>query len=226
MIESTQPTQPDSQPSPAEDTQQTDLLQPDSPEAVSLNVAPPSTEAETRRPRLRVPGFLGELVRTVVFVVLATALFDLAIPRSVVEGSSMVPTFHNGDRLVISRVHLLFGDIDYNNIIVFNSMNVNEPNTMIIKRVVGLPGDTIEFREQRVYRNGEELDEDYINEVCTDYKCPDQVTTLGPEEYFVMGDNRNHSLDSRRYGAVTLDHVVGRVVLRYWPLEGIGLIDE
>lgn len=226
MIESTQPQQPGSQPSNSDDALQVIPAQPISSDSVPQDAVPPSTEAETRRPRLRVPSFWGEMVRTVIFVVLATALFDLAIPRSVVEGSSMVPTFHDGDRLVISRVHLLFGEIDYNNIIVFNSMNANEPNTMIIKRVVGLPGDTIELREQRVYRNGEELDEDYINEICTAYKCPDQVTTLGPDEYFVMGDNRNHSLDSRRYGAVTLDHVVGRVVLRYWPLEAIGLIDE
>lgn len=225
-MEPTQPQQPDALTSTPDDALQAIPAQAVSSDAAPPDAAPPSTEAETRRPRLHVPSFWGELVRTVVFVVLATALFDLAIPRSVVEGSSMVPTFHDGDRLVISRVHLLFGEIDYNNIIVFNSMNVNEPNTMIIKRVVGLPGDTIEFREQRVYRNGEELDEDYINEVCTAYKCPDQVVTLGPEEYFVMGDNRNHSLDSRRYGAITLDHVVGRVVLRYWPPEAIGVIDE
>ncbi|MCB9459313.1 MAG: signal peptidase I [Anaerolineaceae bacterium] len=210
-----------------ESTQQAPTEAPLSVETEAIAQQPATEpEVEVRRPRLRVPGFLGELVRTVVFVVLATALFDLAIPRSVVEGSSMVPTFHDGDRLVISRVHLLFGEINYNDIVVFNSMNVNEPNTMIIKRIIGLPGDTIEFRQQHVYRNGEELAEDYINEECTAFKCPDQMTTLGPEEYFVMGDNRNHSLDSRRYGAVTLDHMVGRVVLRYWPLDAIGPIDE
>ncbi|MCA9887047.1 MAG: signal peptidase I [Anaerolineae bacterium] len=210
-----------------ESTQQAPTEAPLSVETEAIAQQPATEpEVEVRRPRLRVPGFLGELVRTVVFVVLATALFDLAIPRSVVEGSSMVPTFHDGDRLVISRVHLLFGEINYNDIVVFNSMNVNEPNTMIIKRIIGLPGDTIEFRQQHVYRNGEELAEDYINEECTAFKCPDQITTLGPQEYFVMGDNRNHSLDSRRYGAVTLDHMVGRVVLRYWPLDAIGPIDE
>ncbi|MCA9891638.1 MAG: signal peptidase I [Anaerolineae bacterium] len=210
-----------------ESTQQAPTEAPSSADTEAIPQQPVSEpEVEVRRPRLRVPGFLGELVRTIVFVVLATALFDLAIPRSVVEGSSMVPTFHDGDRLVISRVHLLFGEINYNDIVVFNSMNVNEPNTMIIKRIIGLPGDTIEFRQQHVYRNGEELAEDYINEECTAFKCPDQITTLGPQEYFVMGDNRNHSLDSRRYGAVTLDHMVGRVVLRYWPLDAIGPIDE
>ncbi|MCA9884455.1 MAG: signal peptidase I [Anaerolineae bacterium] len=210
-----------------ESTQQAPTEAPLSVETEAIAQQPATEpEVEVRRPRLRVPGFLGELVRTVVFVVLATALFDLAIPRSVVEGSSMVPTFHDGDRLVISRVHLLFGEINYNDIVVFNSMNVNEPNTMIIKRIIGLPGDTIEFRQQHVYRNGEELAEDYINEECTAFKCPDQITTLSSEEYFVMGDNRNHSLDSRRYGAVTLDHMVGRVVLRYWPLDAIGPIDE
>lgn len=178
-----------------------------------------------RKPRLHVRGFLGETLRTVIFVIVVTVLFDLAIPRSLVEGRSMVPTFHDGDRLIVSRVHYLFDKPDHNDFIVFNSMSPNEPNTMIIKRVIGVPGDTIELRDQRVYLNGQEIEEDYINEACATYNCPDERVELGEDEYFVMGDNRNHSYDSRDYGAVTLDHIIGRVILRYWPLDALGLLE-
>lgn len=179
------------------------------------------------RPRLRRPGFFAEIVRTLLFVVAVTVLFDMGIPRSLVDGSSMQPTFINGERLIVSRIHYLLFEPERGQVVVFNSMNPREDaqGVMLIKRVIGLPGETVTFREGEVYIDGDLLDEPYILEACrTSFRCPDREYTLGTDEYFVMGDNRNNSQDSRRFGAVSQNHLVGRVLFRYWPLNRIGLI--
>lgn len=176
------------------------------------------------RPRLRLPGIPGEIIRTIIFIVVVTVLFDMAVPRSLVDGRSMQPTFEDAERLIVSRVHFLITEPDRGDIVVFNSVNPNELDVMLIKRVVGLPGDIIRFTGQQVFVNGILIDEPYIKEACSEFRCPDNETVLGAEEYFVMGDNRNNSQDSRRLGAIPLDHIVGRVVFRYWPPERVGII--
>ena len=108
----------------------------------------------------------------------------------------------------------------------FNSVDENDPEVMLIKRVIGLPGETIRFTDQNLYINDVLVTEDYINEICTEFRCADNETVLGDDEYFVMGDNRNNSQDSRRLGAIPLDHIVGRVVFRYWPPERIAVIEH
>lgn len=178
------------------------------------------------RPRLKIAGMLMEIMSTVVFVIAVTVLFDLAIPRSQVDGHSMEPTFYGNDRLVVSRVNYLLGDPERGDILVFNSLNEREAEqgVMLIKRVVGLPGDTVEMQNQQVYINGEALDESYIKEACQQSRCPDDTWTLGEDEYFMMGDNRNNSRDSRRFGTVPITKIIGKVIFRYWPLSTLGTI--
>lgn len=178
------------------------------------------------RPKLKTPGLIMEIISTVVFIVAVTVLFDLAIPRSLVDGHSMEPTFYGDDRLVVSRVNYLIGEPQRGDILVFNSLvpSEAEQGIMLIKRVVGLPGDTIEFREQTLYINGTEYPEPYIKEACQMNRCRDEIWELGADEYFMMGDNRNNSRDSRRFGPVPITKIVGQVVFRYWPLPSIGII--
>ena len=178
------------------------------------------------RPPLQLPGLLREIVGTLVFVLAVTVLFDLAIPRSLVDGHSMEPTFYGDDRLVVSRVHYLLGAPNRGDILVFNSLVPSEAERgiMLIKRVVGLPGETVELRDAQIHINGEPLSELYIKEPCRTLRCSDQAWILGKDEYFMMGDNRNNSRDSRRFGAVPLSKIVGQVVLRYWPLSSAGLM--
>ncbi len=178
------------------------------------------------RPRLKTSGLLAEIISTVIFVIAVTVLFDLAIPRSLVDGHSMEPTFHGDDRLVVSRVHYLLSAPERSDIIVFNSLVPSEAErgVMLIKRVVGLPGETVELRDQQVHINGAPLDEPYIVEACRLSRCHDDSWVLGENEYFVMGDNRNNSRDSRRFNAVPLQKIVGQVVFRYFPLASIGII--
>jgi signal peptidase I len=175
------------------------------------------------RPPLRLPGIVQEIFRTILFVMTVMVLFDMAAPRSLVEGSSMQPSFYNGDRLVISRLNYLVTMPGRGEIVVFNTVNPGEPaETMLIKRVIGLPGETVAFQDNQVYINGALLDEPYINEDCR--SCADKTWTLKEDEYFVMGDNRNHSHDSRSFGAVPFNHIVGTVICRYFPLNRAGLI--
>ena len=185
-----------------------------------------SHTGELPRPRLRTPGLLLELVSTAVFIVAVTVLFDLAIPRSLVDGHSMEPTFYGQDRLVVSRVHYLLGEPQRGDILVFNSLVPSEAanGTMLIKRLIGLPGETVELRDQQIHIGGQPLDETYVKEPCRISSCSERTWELGENEYFVMGDNRNNSRDSRRFGPVPLYKIVGQVIFRYFPLNSIGII--
>lgn len=180
---------------------------------------------KSAKPRLRNNNrLILEIVSTILFLLAANTLFDMTIPRSLVDGRSMLPTFHDGERLVISRIDYMLHAPERGDVIVLNSVNPNEPDVMLIKRVVGLPGDIVELRAQQVYINGVLLNEPYINEPCTPNRCKDASWALAAGEYFVMGDNRNHSNDSRSFGVIPIGHIVGHVVIRYWPPDQIGWI--
>jgi signal peptidase I len=173
------------------------------------------------RPRLRRPGLLRELLNNLFFIAAALVLSEIAFPRSSISGPSMQPTLWAGQHLLISRVDYLFGEPQYLDIAVFDPPDTSDD--MLIKRVIGLPGDTIEIRDQLVYRNGQLLDEPYfVNAPCEPYKCPDKSWTLGENEYFMMGDNRNHSNDSRAFGPIHRQHIVGKALWRYLPLNQFG----
>lgn len=179
------------------------------------------------RPKLRRYSFLRELIGMIGFGLAVFTLLQLATPQSIVQGRSMQPTFNDGQRLLISRINYMVGDPQYGDIIVFNSPDPqtdNEPP--LIKRLIGLPGDIIEIIDTEVYRNGELLDEPYINEPCTRFKCQDERWELGPDEYFMMGDNRNHSNDSRSFGPVREDLIIGEAIFRFWPPDQLGTVHQ
>ena len=157
------------------------------------------------RPNLPTLSWVKELFSTIAFIVAVYTLLQLALPRSVIQGRSMQPNFVEGQRLVISRVNYLFGEPQRGDIIVFNAPNTSPNTPPLIKRVIGLPGEEVALRDQQVYINGELLDEPYVDEPCLPARCrdtEDDPWVLGPDEYFMMGDNRNNSRDSRRFGAV------------------------
>ena len=183
---------------------------------------PTSYSNELPRPRLKLPNMLMEIVSTAIFIVAVAVLFDLAIPRSLVDGHSMQPTFYADDRLVVSRVHYLLDEPQRGDILVFNSLE--QPGVMLIKRVVGLPGEMVELHNQTISINGKALDEAYVKEPCHINRCADNAWILAENEYFMMGDNRNNSRDSRHFGPVPLNKIVGQVVFRYWPLTTVGTI--
>jgi signal peptidase I len=177
------------------------------------------------RPRLQNRGItraLREIVETLALIAVIYAFVNLVSARFVVDGRSMEPNFETGQFLIVNRVNYMLGTPSRGDIIVFHyPRNVEQD---YIKRVIGLPGESVELRNQQVYINGELLEEPYINEPCEPSRCRDDIWQLGEDEYFVMGDNRNHSQDSRVFGPVHEQFIVGEALLRYWPPDKIGLL--
>ena len=176
------------------------------------------------RPQLRRRGFLFEIIETLVLIGSIYALVDLASVRFYVDGPSMEPNFYTGQRVIVSRVNYMVTNPERGEIIVFESPDRPGVDPPLIKRVVGLPGETVEIRETKVYINGQELAEPYINEACNTSRCRDNIWELGADEYFVMGDNRNRSRDSRVFNAITREHIIGEALIRYWPPQDWDLL--
>lgn len=184
---------------------------------------PADTPAPPRPPVNRF-GLMRELFDLLIWIGVIYVLVNLSTVRFVVQGPSMEPTFYDGQYLIVSRIDYLIGDPQRGDVIVFHYPNNTSED--YIKRVIGVPGDTVEIRDTLVYVNGQQLDEPYINEPCTEQRCRDTLVTLAADEYYVMGDNRNRSRDSRasNFGAVTREYIVGKVFVRYWPPTDWGIL--
>jgi len=153
----------------------------------------------------------------VITLVLALCIFfavQFTIQSCQVDGSSMLPSFENGQRVLVIKAAYWFGEPNRGDVIIFHSENNSGEN--LIKRVIGLPGETVEVKNGLVYIDGAPLDEPYIAEAPSQ----DYASTLIPDGYyFVMGDNRNHSNDSRSWGPLPERDIIGRTWLTYWPFS-------
>jgi signal peptidase I len=145
---------------------------------------------------------------------------NLIAPRYIVDGASMQPNFETGEWIIVSRLPYLFGTPQRGDVVI---LDFDDPQDDLIKRVVALPGETVEVHDSRVYVNGVALDEPYIN---AEPRYTYEPITLGPDEYYVLGDNRNNSRDSHAFGAVTQDHIMGRAWLIYWPPPNWGIVPQ
>lgn len=179
---------------------------------------------ELPRPRLRRRDLLYELVETLVLILAIYALVDLASVRFYVDGPSMEPNFYTAQRVIVSRVNYLLGTPERGEIIVFESPDDPRNDPPLIKRVIGLPGDSIEIHDQYVFINGQQINEPYINEPGLTNANEYGSVVLGPDEYFVMGDNRNRSRDSRAFGPIKREHIIGEALIRYWPPQDWALL--
>lgn len=166
-----------------------------------------------------------EVLEIIVSIVVIYTIVNLLSMRYIVHGSSMFPTFQEGQFLIVSRFHYWFEKPERGDVVVFHAPS--NPSEDYIKRVIGIAGDRIEFRDQQLFVNGERVDESYITDSCSRFSCPDRLWEEIPADaYFVLGDNRNSSVDSRRpnVGFVNRDLLIGKVLFRYWPLNEIQLI--
>ncbi len=179
------------------------------------------------RPRLSRPSLLREILETLILIALVYTLVNLATVRFYIEGPSMQPNFWAGQFLIVSRAHYLLGLPERGDIVVFDPPGdddqVDDP--LLIKRLIGLPGDHVEVREGSVYINGEPLGEPYLHDIGSPVRCSSQCdVVLGSGQYFLMGDNRNNSRDSRVFGAVDRHRIVGEAIVRYWPPQDWGIV--
>lgn len=159
-------------------------------------------------------------------IVIAASLFIVTFigQRTVVDGHSMNDTLQDGDNLVVDKLTYRFSDINRFDIVVFR--NHNDKHLFYIKRIIGLPGETVQIKGDEIYINGELLEEDYGKEAMDSPGCAYEPITLGEDEYFVLGDNRNDSSDSRdpSVGNVQRDWIVGRAFLRITPFSKAGFL--
>lgn len=168
---------------------------------------------------------LGWLVYIAILLAAVYVLITYVGQRTEVSGHSMEPTLQHGDNLIVDKISYRFREPERYEIIVFPYQY--KENTYYIKRIIGLPGETVQIIDGEVYINGELLaDEHYGKEVMLDPGIAAESITLGDDEYFVLGDNRNHSSDSRdpSVGVLHRKDLIGRAWVRIWPFSDIGFI--
>ena len=158
-------------------------------------------------------------------VAIAAALFIVTFigQRVEVEGQSMEPTLENKDNLICDKISYRFGDPERFDIVIIRPDA--DKSDRWIKRIIGLPGEEVRIDlEGNIYINGEKLDESYGKEVIENPGLAIEPIVLGEDAYWVMGDNRNHSSDSRVIGPVPKNRIIGKAFVRIYPFSKIGFI--
>ncbi|BAZ42945.1 signal peptidase I [Calothrix sp. NIES-4101] len=191
--------------------------------------------------------WIAELLRTVVLsILLALGIRTFVAEARWIPSGSMEPTLHGttnqweADKIIVDKLKYKFSDPQRGDIVVFSptaELQKEDYQDAFIKRVIGLPGEKVELREGNVFINGKQLPEtNYLSkdkertsiEVCTSGKNPPflyQPTTIPKGQYLVLGDNRTQSYDGRCWGLVPRENIIGRAVVRFWPLNKVGGLD-
>ena len=168
-----------------------------------------------------------EAIKTVVTAgILAMGIRHLVAEARYIPSGSMEPTLEINDRLIIEKLSYRFRMPERGDVVVFKPTQTLESQNFkdaFIKRVIGLPGETIEVKMGRVYVNGTPLREKYIEEEPQYDYGP---VTIPEDQYLVLGDNRNNSYDSHYWGFVPREKLIGRAWVRFWPLNRVGSLDE
>lgn len=171
-----------------------------------------------------------EWLKTIgIALIIAFVVRTFLFTSYVVDGQSMMPTLENGNLLMVNKMTYNIRDIKRFDVVVFHA---NESEDYV-KRVIGLPGEHVAYKDNQLYINGELLEEPYLDEYKSEphslYRTADfsleEITgesTIPEGKVFVIGDNRNGSYDSRDFGCIDIEQIVGKVNLRYWPLKDIG----
>lgn len=167
----------------------------------------------------------AKIVAIILFaMVLARVINAYLVQETIVNGSSMSPTLESADKLLIDKIIYKAGGLERYDIVVFNYNN----SSIYIKRIIGLPGEKVTIRKGRVYINGRMLDDDPLIKDTMHYSgMAKNGVKLGEDEYFVLGDNRNNSYDSRyeQVGAVKKSSIIGKVWIRIFPILKFGAVN-
>jgi signal peptidase I len=179
--------------------------------------APNQNDGETGKYILR------EIVETVALFAVIFTLARMTIGNYSIVGMSMEPNYHEAQRLLVDRVSPRLDWLQRGDIVIVRSPG--QENTELIKRLIGRPGDSVELRDNRVFVNGVALNEPYLQSGANSGPKNEHARwDLGPDQYFIMGDNRSYSEDSRRFNAVTGDRIAGRALVVYWPFPDFHLV--
>ncbi len=190
--------------------------------------APREPEAAAPEPAPEEPkkkhSFWRELpVLVVIAFVVALLIKTFLLQAFYIPSASMEPTLNINDRVLVNKLSYDLHEVNRGDLIVFESPpNEGSGHKDLIKRVIALPGETVESRDGRIVVDGQELDEPYL-EPHIQTGAIDKVT-IPPDHYWVMGDNRANSRDSRYFGAISESLIIGRAFVRVWPVTALGLL--
>jgi signal peptidase I len=180
----------------------------------------PKGEPEAGQPQASTPpssSLFREIVETLLLTVVIFVLVNTVTGRFRIDGSSMEPNLHDGEYVIVNRIIYRLHSLERGDVIVFKKEGSRE----FIKRVIGLPGDTVQVQGGRVIVNGTPLTEPYIAQPPVYTMEPRKIA---PNEYFVLGDNRNNSSDSHNWGTVPRDVIDGKAWVTYWPPKNWGVV--
>ena len=165
------------------------------------------------------------IARDIIFAAVMAVLIIVFVVQPVkVEGTSMQPRLENDERIFVNKFLYNFKPIEHGDIVVF--WYPKEPSKSFIKRVIGLPGDTLQIDQWgQLIRNGQPIEEPYLSPDKNRSPRALALTTVEAHYYFVMGDNRDASNDSRTWGLVPEKYIYGKAMFRYWPLARVGTLD-
>lgn len=169
----------------------------------------------------KVGSALRELIETLILTLVIFLVIRFAVQNFRIEGSSMEPNFHDGQYLFVNKLIYMFQPPQRGDVVVF--VPPNSSSRDFIKRVIGLPGERVEIRSGTVFINGEPLIENYPLNPGSYSSGP---IVVPPDEYFVLGDNRNYSSDSHSWGTVPIKKIIGKAWFSYWPPQTIGFIPD
>lgn len=157
---------------------------------------------------------IKEYIGTVIIaIVLAILLVNFVFMSVQVKQTSMIPILHDGDRGISFICSRYFG------VNRFDIVVIKTDNKLLVKRAIGLPGETVEYKDNILYVNGKEVEEDYLDE---DVHTSDFSVKLGDDEYYCLGDNREHSSDSRTYGAFKNNQIKSTHIFVFYPFKNFG----
>ena len=170
------------------------------------------------------------LIYLVLIFVCVYVVPNYVIQRTIVKGESMEDTLHDKESLLVDKISYRFHDPERYDIIVFYPRG-RDVEEYYVKRIYGLPGETIQIKENDIYINGKKIDDPYAKDAMLSAGLAEEPYTLAEDEYFVLGDHRSVSLDSRTTpemqpdgpGPVKFENIAGKVVLRIWPLSKFGV---
>ncbi len=187
----------------------------------------PEITEEKKSDSMNIKELLRELIiYALIIVVCVSVVPKYVIQRTIITGHSMENSLQDQDNVLVEKLFFSFSDPERFDVVMFYPYGVEEED-YYVKRVIALPGETIQIIGEDIYINGELLEEEYGKQPITYQGIAEEPLTLGSDEYFLMGDNRKVSFDSRyeEVGPVKRELIAGKAILRIWPLGQFGGID-
>jgi len=173
--------------------------------------------------------FVFDLIETIVFALaIFVVIYLFLFQPHQVKGASMEINFHDGEYILTDKISYRFHSPQRGDVVIFKAPT--NPELDYIKRIIGLPGERIKIEDNSLFINGQKLEEEYLPKETIisggSFLPKREEIIIPPDHYFVLGDNRSHSSDSREWGWIEKEEIVGRAFLRYWPPEKFGLLTK